>query len=126
MGTGAMNLNKLQLFLDKYLEEEESAKDFLRVKGVVHIKTSNRMFVIQCVHMLRNQSFLKLWPRGETRENRIIFIGRGMQERRQELTDGFKACVAQPLRFQVGDTVFASVGEDDDDARFEEGKIVKQ
>jgi len=125
--TGAMNLNKLQMFLDKYLGEEDSAKDFLRIKAVVHIKTSARMFVIQCVHMLRNQQFMKLWPKGETRENRIIFIGRNMRQRRQELTEGFQACVVQPLRFQVGDIVLAKFCEnDDEDDKYEEGKVMKQ
>merc|ERR1740138_969621 len=77
---GAINVHAFQMFLGKYLETEASAKDFLRVKGVLNVVTSNKMFVVQCVHMLRNQSFTKLWPQGKPRENRVIFIGRGMQQ----------------------------------------------
>jgi len=120
---GAVSLPMLQMFLDKYLDEEEMAKDFLRVKGVFDIKTSDKMFVLQCVHMLRNQNFMKPWPEGKPRENKIIFIGRGMQQRRQELTEGVRACVVGPLRFPVGAVVLARTGENEDDT--ERGKIVK-
>lgn len=109
--TGAVNMFELQRFLDKYLTEEETAKDFMRVKGVLDIKGSNDMFVMQCVHMLRNQSFTQAWKNGKPRENRIIFIGRGMEQRRQELTEGFMACIAKPLRFENGAKVRARCSE---------------
>jgi G3E family GTPase len=108
--TGAVSMFAFQMFLDKYLNDETAA-DFLRVKGVFNIKGSARMFVVQCVHMLKNQSFTKMWEVAEdSRENRLIFIGRGMEARRQELTEGFKACLAQPLRFAIGAKVRAKTG----------------
>lgn len=113
--TGAVNMNLLQEFLNRYLGTEEVAMDFLRVKGVLHVAGSEDKFVLQCVHMLRNQAFAAPWADGDPRENRIIFIGRGMQQRRQELTDGFKACVAKPLRFAVGAEVQARTGPGEDD-----------
>jgi hypothetical protein len=74
--------------------------------------------------MLRNQSFTKLWKKDEPRENRMIFIGRDMQQRRQELTEGFMACSAEkPLRFEVGAKVRTKIGEGDDD--FALGTVVK-
>jgi len=106
---GAMNMFALQKLIDKYLEDEETAKDFLRIKGLFNIAGKDEVFVMQCVHMLRNQDFTRAWGENETRENRIIFIGRGMHKRRQELTEGFMACVAKPLRFPVGSQVFANV-----------------
>lgn len=118
---GAVNYFAVQELIDKYLSTEDTSKDFLRIKAVLDIKGSDEMFVIQCVHMLKTQNFTKPWPEGELRENRIIFIGRKMQERRQELTDGFKACIAQPLRFQIGDAVLAKTGEGPDD--YESGEI---
>ena len=36
---------------------------------------------------LRNQGFTRPWAENEKRENRIIFIGRGMQPRRAKLTE---------------------------------------
>merc|ERR1712032_1629930 len=104
---GEINMFALQMFLDKYLDEEETARDFMRIKGVFNIKGSDEVFVMQCVHMLRNQNFTRPWGEHERRENRIIFIGRGMQQCRQELTEGFSACVAKPLRFPVGSDVLA-------------------
>jgi len=121
---GALNMFSLELFLDTYLEEEDTAKDFFRVKGVMDIKGDDHMFVIQCVHMLRDQSFTKLWEEGVPRENRIIFIGRGMEKRRKELTEGFLACVAKTPRFEVGRRVLARTGPSEDD--YTPGTILKQ
>lgn len=120
---GDITMHKLQVFLDKYIGDEESAKDFLRVKGVLSIKGSNERFVLQCVHMFKNQNFTKTWKPGEDRDNRIIFIGPGMERRRQELTEGFKACLASPLRFAVGSQVMARIGPDDED--YEQGTVIK-
>merc|ERR1712232_78871 len=80
------------------------------------------MFVIQCVHMLKNQAFTKPWPEGVERENRIIFIGRDMQKRREELTEGFKSCIVGPLRFSVGTDICAKTSEDG----YENGEIIMQ
>jgi len=102
---GAINMFALQMFINKYLEPEETAKEFMRVKGVFNIMGGDKMFVMQCVHMLREQRFTRDWKPDESRENRIIFIGRNMQQRRQELRDGFLACAAKPLRFAVDERV---------------------
>jgi len=106
--TGELNMFALQMFIDKQLGDEETAKDFMRIKGLFNIKGSDVVFVMQCVEMLTNQTFTRAWGENEPRENRIIFIGRNMQQRRQELTDGFLAClVVKPLRFPVGSKVLA-------------------
>jgi G3E family GTPase len=120
---GAISMPMLQMLLDKYLDEEETAKDFMRVKGVFNIAGSDSMFVLQCVHMLKNQNFTKPWPKGKPRENKVIFIGRGMQQRRQELTEGVRACVAEKLRFKVGAVVMARRGPHEDDRA--RGKVIK-
>mmetsp|Transcript_4325 Transcript_4325/g.7594 ORF Transcript_4325/g.7594 Transcript_4325/m.7594 type:complete len:412 (-) Transcript_4325:311-1546(-) len=121
---GGVAMQAFQNFLGKYLDKEETAKDFMRVKGVLHIKGGPGKWVLQCVHMLKNQNFTTPWKNGEKRENRIIFIGRGMEQRREELTQGFMACLAQPLRFNVGTKVKAKMGDGDDD--YEDGTIIKQ
>merc|ERR1712232_1193638 len=59
--TEPLNLFALQMLLGKYLEDEETAKDFMRVKGLFHIVNSDQVFVIQCVHMLRNENFTRDW-----------------------------------------------------------------
>jgi len=106
--SGAVSLCALQRFLGKYLEDLDVMKDFMRTKGVFNIMGSDKVYVMQCVHMLKNEHVKRTWGDDETRENRIIFIGQNMQERRQELTEGFKACIVAPLRFPVGCNVWAN------------------
>mmetsp|Transcript_56798 Transcript_56798/g.144500 ORF Transcript_56798/g.144500 Transcript_56798/m.144500 type:complete len:163 (+) Transcript_56798:3-491(+) len=118
---GAINLFKFQWFMEELIGEEAGATDFLRIKGVLNVAGDDRMFVLQCVHMLRNENFTKPWG-DQPRENRIIFIGRGMQKRREELTNGILACVAGPLRFNVGDRVQARTGEDE----YTPGTVIEQ
>lgn len=120
---GGINMNRFQEFLNSLIGDEENAKDFFRIKGVLNIISQDQKFVLQCVHMLKNQSFTKPWKKSERRENRIIFIGRGMQQRRQLLTEGVMACIAKPLRFKVGDKVLAKTGQGKDD--FTGGEVIK-
>eukprot|EP00418_Pyrodinium_bahamense_P082686 CAMPEP_0179075934 /NCGR_PEP_ID=MMETSP0796-20121207/33843_1 /TAXON_ID=73915 /ORGANISM="Pyrodinium bahamense, Strain pbaha01" /LENGTH=410 /DNA_ID=CAMNT_0020773175 /DNA_START=67 /DNA_END=1299 /DNA_ORIENTATION=+ len=120
--TGAVSMYAFQDFLESWLGNDETAKDFLRVKGVLNIAGSDAKFVLQCVQMLKSQAFNEPWEAHEMRENRIIFIGRGMQQRRQALTEGFKACIAQPPRFAVGTRVKARMGEGEDD--YEPGVVL--
>jgi len=108
---GTVSMYALQSFLDKYLVDPDTSTDFMRVKGFFNVGGSDKVYVMQCVHMVRNQNFPREWGKDETRENRIIFIGRGMQQRRQELTDGFMACVSNSLRFPVGSKALANVGQ---------------
>lgn len=117
---GAINMMKFQNFMNELVGEEESAQEFLRIKGCLNISGSDKVFVLQCVHMLKNQNFTKPWG-DRKRENKIIFIGRGMQQRRQMLTDGVMACVAGPLRFEVGAEIMARTGEG-----YEAGNVMRQ
>ena len=121
--SGAMNMTALRDFVAKYLANEETAKDFLRIKGVFNIAGQDTVFVMQCVHMTTNQGFARAWREDEARENRILFIGRGMQKRREELMQGFLGCVARPLRFAVGAKVEAKVEEGEQG--FRQGIVVK-
>jgi len=102
---GAVNLFAFQELLDKYLSDVETARDFLRVKAVLEVAGSSSKYVVQCVHMVRTTGFHGPWEDGRPRENRIIFIGRGMEERRQALIENFKSCLAKQLRFAIGDRV---------------------
>jgi len=112
---GAVNVHLFQKMLEFYTGTPEGAMDFLRVKAVLNIAGSDNKFVLQGVHMLKNQGFTVPWAEGETRENRIIFIGRGMEARRGQLTHDFNQCIAKPLRFEIGDDVQAKVGPGEDE-----------
>ena len=54
------------------------------------------------------------WRKGEKRECRFVFIGKDLDHK--ALEQGFLDCKAEDLRFNVGDRVYANVGE------FAEGK----
>merc|ERR1719305_2144344 len=110
------------MFLSTLVGDPETASEFLRIKGVLNIQGSDNMFVLQCVHMLKNQNFTYEWDPDQPRENRIIFIGRGMEARRHVLTEDMMSCVAKPLRFKVGDAVLASYTE----GKFVPGTIIRQ
>ena len=60
-----------------------------------------------------------LWKDGEKRECRFVFIGRDLDH--EALQKGLMECRAEELRFNVGDTIYANLGQ----SEFTEGKILK-
>ena len=98
----------------------DKGEDLFRYKGVLAVRGMDEKFVFQGVHMLFSGTFseeIGLWKEGETRECRFVFIGRDLDQK--ALQEGLMNCQAEELRFNVGDTVFANIGE------FAEGKILK-
>ena len=115
---GDLNVNKLDRWIGTLMRDK--GEDLFRYKGVLSVKGMDEKFVFQGVHMLFSGDYSKeigLWKEGETRECRFVFIGRDLDHK--ALQDGLMECIAEELRFNVGDTVFANVGE------FTEGKILK-
>ena len=115
---GDLNVNKLERWIGTLMREK--GEDLFRYKGVLSVKGMDEKFVFQGVHMLFSGDYSKeigLWKEGETRECRFVFIGRDLDHK--SLQDGLMECIAEELRFNVGDTVYANVGE------FTEGKILK-
>ena len=115
---GALNVNKLERWIGELMRDK--GEDLFRYKGVLAVKGMDKKFVFQGVHMLFGGGFsseVAPWKEGETRECRFVFIGRDLdQEERQK---GLMVCKAEELRFNVGDTVYANIGE------FTEGRILK-
>jgi len=66
--------------------------DILRSKGILAFKDEPRRFVFQGVHMLLDGDLQRPWKPDETRESRLVFIGRNLD--RGELQAGFERCVA--------------------------------
>ena len=115
---GELNVNKLQDWIGDLMGDK--GEDLFRYKGVLAVKGMDAKFVFQGVHMLFGGEFseeISLWKSGEKRECRFVFIGRDLDH--QALEAGLMECVAEELRFNVGDTVYANVGT------FTEGKILK-
>jgi G3E family GTPase len=71
------------------------AKDgpsILRCKGILAFKDDPDRFVFQGVHMILDGDHQRPWQDGETRDSRIVFIGRNLPEER--IRQGFEACAA--------------------------------
>tara|TARA_B100000212_G_C27381285_1_gene537194 strand:- start:1890 stop:3089 length:1200 start_codon:yes stop_codon:yes gene_type:complete len=115
---GELNVNKLERWIGMLMRDK--GQDLFRYKGVLAVKGMDQKFVFQGVHMLFGGDFseeIGLWKEGEKRECRFVFIGRDLDH--EELQKGLMDCKAEPLRFNVGDTIYANIGE------FTEGKILK-
>ncbi len=115
---GELNVNKLEQWIGTLMREK--SEDLFRYKGVLAVKGMDEKYVFQGVHMLFGGQFseeIGLWKEGETRECRFVFIGRDLDHR--ALEEGLMACKAETLRFNVGDTVYANIGQ------FTKGRILK-
>ena len=72
--------------------------DIFRSKGVLNVSGSDSRHVFQGVHMLMGISSSedgvgRGWKEGEERESRVVFIGRNLN--REELVEGFEACLVK-------------------------------
>ena len=115
---GELNVNKLERWIGELMRDK--GEDLFRYKGVLAVKGMDQKFVFQGVHMLFGGDFsedIGLWKENETRECRFVFIGRNLDHK--ALQDGLMECIAEDLRFNVGDKVYANIGE------FTEGRILK-
>ena len=115
---GELNINKLQEYIGKIIRDD--GENLFRYKGVLAVKGMKEKYVFQGVHMLFGGDFsheIGLWEDDEVRECRFVFIGRDLDH--EALKQGLMACQAEELRFNVGDIVYANVGE------FTEGRILK-
>lgn len=115
---GELNVNKLERWIGELMQTK--AEDLFRYKGVLAVKGMDQKFVFQGVHMLFGGDFnqeIGLWKDDEKRECRFVFIGRNLDH--AALEAGLMECKAEDLRFDVGDMVYANIGE------FTKGKILK-
>jgi len=86
---GDLNSKKLNAWMSELLRTQGA--DIFRMKGVLSIQGENERFVFQGVHMLFDGKLDRPWGK-QPRSNKLIFIGRNLN--REELTAGFKACLA--------------------------------
>ncbi len=71
---------------------QERGLDILRCKGIVAFKGDPKRFVFQGVHMMLDGEPQREWKAGETRESKVVFIGRNLDE--AAIRAGFLACAA--------------------------------
>ena len=63
----------------------------LRSKGILSFNDDDDRYVFQGVHMMLEGDHQRAWKDGETRESRLVFIGRELPE--QMIRDGFGSCI---------------------------------
>jgi len=104
---GELNINILQQWIREVIQT--MSNDLFRYKGILAVKGMDTQFVFQGVHMLFAGGFGEQeWKPEQPRVCRFVFIGRNLDK--AKLREGFEQCLAEdPLRFDVGDTVFARV-----------------
>ncbi len=70
-----------------------NGKQIYRIKGILYFKTEAQRIIFQSV---RNQSAFQrgeAWGRGESRQSRIVFIGKGVK--REALERSLRGCLAE-------------------------------
>jgi len=110
-----ININVLQHWIQHLLSTFNM--ELYRYKGVIAVQGMDRKFIFQGVHMLFNGNFAGEWGDQE-RVSVFCFIGKDLDK--MNLEEGFKNCIAKPLRFSVGDRVKANVA-----SGFSEGEVIK-
>ena len=67
---------KLQEFFREAIAAH--AKDLMRYKGIVAFEGLDHRVVFQGVHMMMGSDIGRAWSPGESRESKLVFIGRGL------------------------------------------------
>ena len=76
-------------WLQKLIADE--GQKILRSKGILSFRDDDERYVFQGVHMMLEGEHQRPWRDGETRESRLVFIGRDLPE--QLIRDGFARCI---------------------------------
>jgi G3E family GTPase len=69
----------------------EKGQDLLRYKGILNLSGIDQRYVLQGVHMLMEGLPAQAWPEGDSKQSRLVFIGRKLDAK--ALQDGFNSCI---------------------------------
>jgi G3E family GTPase len=69
----------------------DSGPNIMRMKGILNLRKDPDQFVFQGVHLLFEGRPGRRWSEEEERLNRLIFIGRELDE--EKITQGFRNCI---------------------------------
>ncbi|PON41824.1 Cobalamin biosynthesis [Parasponia andersonii] len=86
---GTLDLDEVDDWLERLIEEK--GEDLYRMKGVLSVKESDQRYVFQGVHSILDGCPGSMWGRDEKRINKLVFIGRNLDE--TALRRGFKGCL---------------------------------
>ncbi|XP_010255688.1 PREDICTED: uncharacterized protein LOC104596312 [Nelumbo nucifera] len=86
---GVLDLDEVDDWLERLIDEK--GEDLYRMKGVLSVSGSDERYVFQGVHSMLDGSPGKAWGPDEKRINKLVFIGRNLDE--TALRKGFKGCL---------------------------------
>jgi G3E family GTPase len=92
-----LDMEKIEAFLSLLIQTYGA--DMLRYKGVLNIEGQANRMIFQGVHMLMGGTPGKPWAAGETRESKMVFIGRNLPKR--IFVEGLAYCVANNAKTAV-------------------------
>ncbi|KAA8525106.1 hypothetical protein F0562_007030 [Nyssa sinensis] len=75
---GTLDLDEVDDWLERLIEE--NGEDLYRMKGVLSVKDSDERYVFQGVHSTLDGCPGKTWGPDEKRINKLVFIGRNLDE----------------------------------------------
>ncbi|KAK9148499.1 hypothetical protein Scep_007256 [Stephania cephalantha] len=86
---GVLDLDEVDDWLERLVDEK--GDDLYRMKGILSINGSNERYIFQGVKSMLDGSSGKPWGSDEKRLNKLVFIGRNLDE--DVLKKGFKGCL---------------------------------
>jgi G3E family GTPase len=87
--TKPLDATKFMPWLQNLVASE--GQKILRSKGILAFSNDDDRYVFQGVHMMLEGDHQRAWKDGESRESRLVFIGRELPE--QTIRDGFEQCI---------------------------------
>lgn len=88
--TGQLNPDKFFPWIQNLTQEQ--GPNILRLKGIIAFKGDEQRYVIQGVHMIIEGDHQRAWKDGESRDSRLVFIGRELDG--DALKAGIESCLA--------------------------------
>ncbi|HYJ44561.1 MAG TPA: GTP-binding protein [Xanthobacteraceae bacterium] len=85
-----LNPDKFFPWIQKLVADD--GPSILRCKGILSFQDDPERFVVQGVHMILDGDHQRSWKDGETRDSRMVFIGRKLPK--EKIRQGFESCIA--------------------------------
>jgi G3E family GTPase len=87
--------------LDRWLNQLviQNGNDLLRMKGILNLEGEGRQFYFHSVHMILEGYPGKRWEKDQTRQSKIVFIGRNLDSKK--ITSEFAGCIYQEKQTSV-------------------------
>ncbi|KAI3733755.1 hypothetical protein L6452_13211 [Arctium lappa] len=90
--TEQVDLDKVRLWLEELLWDKKYDMDVYRCKGVLNVVNSDELHTVQAVREIYEIVPARKWKKGEKQTNKIVFIGRSLNE--DILLDSLRSCAS--------------------------------